>query len=67
MVLARADIDQHPNLRKEFDIKTIPTARTYYKGQQLRQVEGPLLGGIRAITNNAIKYGAEQSSKSKRP
>lgn len=59
MYLARVDLFKYPELRKEFGITSVPTTRTYYKGRQLREVEGPLAGAIRAIANNALKAGKE--------
>lgn len=66
MYLARVDLEQYPELWKEFEITTVPTTRTYYRGQLLRQVEGPLEGAIRAITNNALKSGDKKTSASGR-
>ncbi|ODM96745.1 Thioredoxin-1 [Orchesella cincta] len=63
MFLARVDMDEYPELRKEFEIINIPTTRTYFKGELLREVRGPLWGGIRAITNNALKRGQEEDAK----
>ncbi|CAL8110840.1 unnamed protein product [Orchesella dallaii] len=65
MYLARVDLDEYPTLRNEFGIINIPTTRTYFNGKLLREVRGPLSGGIRAITNIAIKEGKEAAAAKK--